>query len=158
MSRDMSENTRITKNDISTIYNLPLVDLIYKAQGILRQNFKSTDLQMSTLCSIKTGGCPEDCGYCAQSGHYQKKTGVKREPLMSLEEVSKQCKAAKENGADRFCIAAAWRKPPEKEFPLVLEMIREIKKIGLEACATLGNLNKHEAQKLKEAGLDLLQS
>lgn len=143
-----------SKTQVKEIYNSSLIELLYRGQNVMRDNFKAGDLQMSTLCSIKTGGCPEDCGYCAQSGHYQKKTGLKREALLSVEEVKKRCQEAKNRGADRFCIAAAWRRPPAKEFTQVLAMVKEIKHIGLEACATLGMLTPEESHQLKEAGLD----
>ena len=101
------------KQASAELFALPILDLVWRAQTVHRQHFNSGELQLSTLCNIKTGGCPENCGYCAQSAHW-KEVGLEREPLMSVEEVTKRCTAAREKGADRFCIAAAWRSPPRK--------------------------------------------
>ncbi|EDP46400.1 biotin synthase BioB [Rickettsiella grylli] len=141
-----------TSDQIRILFQSPFNDLIYQAQTIHRQSFQSNAIQVSSLLNIKTGLCPEDCAYCPQSGHYN--TGLKKEPLMSLEEVKKAAKKAKEKGVGRFCIAAAWRSPPKKAFMNILEMIVAIKALDLEACATLGMLNKEQAKQLSEVGLD----
>lgn len=140
------------ENKISNLFEQPFFDLIYNAYSCHKANFSSLEMEFCTLSNIKTGACPEDCAYCPQSGHY--KTGVKKENLLNLEKVLSQAKIAKENGAKRFCMGAAWRNPPEKEFSKVLEMVREVKQLGLETCATLGLLDKQQAEQLKEAGLD----
>jgi biotin synthase len=136
-----------------TLYNKPLMDLIYEAHGVHRVNHDPTDIQKCTLLSIKTGGCPEDCSYCPQSAHYD--TGLEREGLASLEQVRLAVKEAKANGSQRFCMGAAWRNVKDgPEFDRVLDMVRMIKKEDMEACVTLGMLNPFQAQRLKEAGLD----
>ena len=141
-----------TLEQIQVLFQSPFNDLIYQAHTVHRQFFQSNAVQISSLLNVKTGLCPEDCAYCPQSGHYN--TGLKKEPLMTLEEVKKAAKKAKEKGAGRFCIAAAWRSPPKKEFMSILKMGAEIKALDLEACATLGMLNKEQAEQLSEAGLD----
>lgn len=141
-----------TFEEISTLYDTPLMDLLYRAQTMHREYFTPNTIQLSTLLNIKTGACPEDCAYCPQSVHYD--TGVEKEKLFSLEEVLKNAKWAKENGATRFCMGAAWRSPREKDLDAVIEMIKEIKKLGLETCVTLGMLSQQQAQKLKASGLD----
>ncbi len=134
-------------------YQRPLLDLIFDAQKVHRVHHDPVDIQKCTLLSIKTGGCPEDCSYCPQSAHY--KTGVERESLLPLDEVKTAIKNAKVNGAQRFCMGAAWRSPKDgPEFDRVLEMIRMIKEEGMEACVTLGMLTQSQAKRLKEAGLD----
>lgn len=139
--------------EIEKIYTQPFNDLIFKAQTIHRENFDANSIQPSTLLSIKTGACPEDCGYCSQSVHHN--SGLKREPLMPLEDVKKAVKSAKENGASRFCMGAGWRSPPtQTQFNKVLDMVKAVKEEGLEACVTLGMLNDDQAKALKEAGLD----
>lgn len=134
------------------IFNLPLMDLLFKAQTIHRENFKPNEIQISKLMNVKTGSCPEDCKYCSQSAHYN--TGLKKEPLSVLEEVIKDAKEAKELGATRFCIGAAWRSPKNSDLEKVCTMISKVKKLGLETCATIGLLKDGQAEKLKEAGLD----
>lgn len=134
------------------IFAMPFNDLIYMAQTVHRQHFSSTEIQVSALLSVKTGSCPENCSYCPQSAHY--KTGVKKESLMSLEDVVDAAKKAKEAGASRFCIGAAWRGPRDEELQKVCEMVSEVKKLGLETCVTLGLLKQGQAERLKEAGLD----
>jgi biotin synthase len=138
--------------EIQALYNLPLNDLLFRAQAVHRQNFAPNQVQTSTLMSIKTGACPEDCAYCPQSGHYN--TGLSKEQLVALDEVVKSAKAAKRSGATRFCMGAAWRSPRGKDFPVVLEMIKAVKNLGLETCVTLGMLNNDQAAQLKDAGLD----
>src|SRR5215813_3984548 len=135
------------------LYRSPLLDLIYESHTVHRQFHVVGDIQRCVLLSIKTGGCPEDCGYCGQSAHYQ--TGGKREPLLELGEVRAKARAAKDRGAERFCMGAAWRQAPNgEEFDRVLEMVREVKALGMEACVTLGMLTSEQAVALKAAGLD----
>jgi biotin synthase len=141
-----------SEEKIQTLFEQPFFELIYKAYTCHKNNFDAQEMEFCTLSNIKTGACPEDCAYCPQSGHY--KTGVKKENLLDLNAVLSQAKLAKENGAKRFCMGAAWRNPPKKEFLKVLEMIKEVKKLGLETCATLGMLDKEQAEQLKTAGLD----
>ena len=131
---------------------MPFNDLIYQAQQVHRSNFDANKVQLSTLLSIKTGGCSEDCAYCPQSARYN--TGIDNEKILALDEVILAAKAAKESGASRFCMGAAWRSPKQKDLDLVKEMIVEVKKLGLESCATLGMLNQDQTRQLKEVGLD----
>jgi biotin synthase len=135
------------------LYQLPFFELLYEAHSMHRAHHPAMDIQRCALLSIKTGGCPEDCGYCGQSAHHS--TSVDREPLLPLDRVRTAAKAAKEKGAQRFCMGAAWRQAPEGEqFERVLQMVREVKELGMEACATLGMLTESQAVRLKEAGLD----
>lgn len=134
------------------LFELPLTELLYKAQTTHRENFKPNEVQLCTLLSIKTGTCPEDCAYCPQSAHYE--TPLKKENLYDVERVVNNAKNAKAQGATRFCMGAAWRSPPKKEFPKVLEMIRAVKNLGLETCVTLGMVDQMQADALHEAGLD----
>ena len=131
---------------------MPFNDLIYQAQQVHRSNFDANKVQLSTLLSNKTGGCSEDCAYCPQSARYN--TDVENEKILALDEVILAAKAAKESGASRFCMGAAWRSPKQKDLDLVKEMIVEVKKLGLESCATLGMLNQDQTRQLKEVGLD----
>ena len=137
---------------VEALYRLPLMDLLFRAQQTHRENFNPNEVQRSTLISIKTGGCSEDCSYCSQSARY--KTTTEREALMEVEDVLEAAKEAKAKGASRFCMGAAWRGPKEKELEVVTRMIREVKAIGLETCVTLGMLKDGQASQLKEAGLD----
>jgi len=141
-----------TVEEIEKLFELPFNDLIFEAQKVHRAHFDPNEVQLSTLLSIKTGGCPEDCKYCPQSSRYN--TDLESELLMKKEEVMKAARAAKEKGASRFCMGAAWREPKGRAFELVLDMIREVKSMGMEACATLGMLDAEQARRLKEAGLD----
>lgn len=141
-----------TREQIHILFKQVFNELIYFAHAIHRQSFRANAIQISSLLNIKTGLCPEDCAYCPQSAHYN--TGLKKEPLMTLDQVKIAAKVAKEKGAGRFCIAAAWRSPPKKEFKEVLTMISTIKALDLETCATLGMLTKEQASQLAEAGLD----
>lgn len=141
-----------TTEDITQIYSQPFNDLLFEAHSIHRQNHPANALRMAQLLSIKTGACPEDCGYCSQSGHY--KTHVEKEKLMSVEQVLQQAREAKEGGARRFCMGAAWRCPPDKVLPEIKAMIEGVKSLGLETCMTLGMLNSEQAKSLKESGLD----
>lgn len=141
-----------TKAQVEQIYNKPFLTLLDEARAIQLAHHKPNEIEMATLLSIKTGACPEDCGYCSQSGHHQ--TTIEKEKLMSVEAVLEKAKSAKASGARRFCMGAAWRNPPEKALPLLKEMIEQVKALGLETCMTLGMLNEHQVQALKEAGLD----
>ena len=139
-------------DEIVTLFELPFSDLIYRAQTVHRENFDPNAVQVSTLLSIKTGGCSEDCGYCPQAARYH--TEVEDEPLMKLEDVLAAALEAKSNGASRFCMGAAWRGPKQRDLDPVLKMIAEVKAMGLETCATLGMLKEGQAEQLKDAGLD----
>jgi len=151
-----TKNTQLRNNwdlsEIRALYNLPMSDLIFSVQTIHRQNFNPNQVQTSTLMSIKTGACPEDCAYCPQSGHHN--TGLSKEQLVTLDEVIRAAKQAQETGATRFCMGAAWRNPTDKRFPLVLEMVKKVKQLGMETCMTLGMLDSSQAHQLKDAGLD----
>ncbi len=138
--------------DIAALYELPFMDLLFRAQQVHREHFDANEVQLSTLLSIKTGGCAEDCGYCPQSSHFE--TEVKASKLMPLSEVMKAAQAAKDQGATRFCMGAAWRSPKERDMERVTEMVREVRALGLETCMTLGMLEAEQAQALKDAGLD----
>ena len=146
------ETNRWSVAEIAALFELPFSDLIFRAQSVHRQHFDPNAVQVSTLLSIKTGGCSEDCGYCPQSARYH--TGVENEDLLQLDEVVAAARAAKENGASRFCMGAAWRGPKQRDLEPVLKMIEEVKSLGLETCATLGMLKEGQAEQLKEAGLD----
>jgi len=143
---------RWSVDDIVALFELPFSDLMYRAQTVHRENFDPNAVQVSTLLSIKTGGCSEDCGYCPQAARYH--TEVENEPLMALDDVVAAAKEAKDNGASRFCMGAAWRGPKQRDLEPVLRMIEEVKALGLETCATLGMLKDGQAEQLKEAGLD----
>jgi biotin synthase len=138
--------------EVEALYELPLMDLIYRAQQVHREHFNANEIQRSTLISVKTGGCSEDCGYCSQSA--RNKTELEREKLMPVADVVAAAQAAKDKGASRFCMGAAWRGPKEKDLEPVLEMIREVKALGLQTCVTLGMLKDGQAEKLADAGLD----
>lgn len=139
-------------DEIEAIFNLPFNDLLFKAQSVHRLNFDSNEVQVSTLLSIKTGACPEDCKYCSQSGHYN--TELEKEKLMEVQKVLAEAKTAKASGASRFCMGAAWKHPSKKDFPHVLDMVRGVREIGLETCMTLGALSPEQSAELAEAGLD----
>ena len=141
-----------TVSQVEALYQLPLMDLLFRAQQVHRDNFDPNEVQRSALISIKTGGCSEDCSYCSQSARY--KTETEREALMQVEDVLAAAKEAKAKGASRFCMGAAWRGPKEKELEVVTRMIREVKALGMETCVTLGMLKDGQASQLKEAGLD----
>jgi biotin synthase len=138
--------------DVEALFALPFNDLLFKAHSAHRQHFDPNAVQVSTLLSIKTGGCSEDCGYCSQSARYR--TGIDNEGLMPLDEVLASARAAKERGATRFCMGAAWRGPKEKDLQPVLEMVRAVKSLGMETCTTLGMLKAGQAEQLRDAGLD----
>lgn len=141
-----------TISEVEELFALPLSDLIFRAQTAHRAHFDPGAVQLSTLLSIKTGGCPEDCAYCPQAARHH--TGVANEPILSLDRVITAAKAAKASGASRFCMGAAWRGPKQKDLEPVLEMVRAVKGLGLETCATLGLLREGQAEQLKAAGLD----
>ncbi|MCW8900464.1 MAG: biotin synthase BioB [Gammaproteobacteria bacterium] len=141
-----------TVNEIAALYDMPFNDLLFEAQTVHRKNFNPNEVQVSTLLSIKTGKCPEDCGYCPQSVRYD--TELENEPLMPLDEVMASAKLAKENGSSRFCMGAAWRSPKDKDLEPVIKMVKEVKALGMETCLTLGMLTEPQAMQLKEAGLD----
>ena len=141
-----------TKKETTKLLQEPFNDLVYTAQQIHRQNFDPNKVQLSTLMNIKTGGCPEDCAYCPQSAHY--KAGVKAEKLATTEEVVAQAKEAKNKGATRFCMGAAWREPKDKDIKKVIPMVEAIKGMELETCLTLGMLSSQQAKSLKTSGLD----
>jgi len=151
-NRSTRASPRWTVDRIEALLSAPFADLIYQAQQIHRQHFAANEVQLSTLLSIKTGGCPEDCGYCPQAARYH--TGVENEALMSVDAVVEAARAAKRNGASRFCMGAAWRGPKQRDVEKVAAMVRGVKALGLETCATLGMLRQGQAEQLKDAGLD----
>ena len=138
--------------DVNALFEMPFNDLLFKAQTIHRQYFDPNQVQVSTLLSIKTGACPEDCKYCPQSARYD--TGLEKERLMEIEKVIQRAREAKAAGSTRFCMGAAWRNPKDRDIPYVVDMIKEVKKLGLETCMTLGMLTREQAIALKQAGLD----
>ena len=141
-----------TREELRALFDLPLSELIFRAQSIHRVHFDPSEVQLSTLLSIKTGGCPEDCAYCPQSAEYD--TGLRAGKLMPVDQVLAQARAARESGASRFCMGAAWRSPKERDLDQVCAMVEGVKALGLETCATLGMLTAPQARKLKAAGLD----
>jgi biotin synthase len=141
-----------TRAEVRALFDLPFPDLLFRAQSVHRAHFDPREVQISTLLSIKTGGCPEDCAYCPQSVHFE--TGVAAEKLMSLDAVLEAARAAKASGASRFCMGAAWRAPNDRDLAKVCAMVAGVKALGLETCVTLGMLDGAQAQRLKEAGLD----
>ncbi|MDF1588333.1 MAG: biotin synthase BioB [Gammaproteobacteria bacterium] len=141
-----------TQQQVEALYDLPFADLMYRAQTAHRENFNPNEVQISTLLSIKTGGCAEDCGYCPQSAHHE--SAVKAEPLMPLDKVLESAAQAKATGASRFCMGAAWRNLKDRDLERVADMVSGVKDMGLETCVTLGMLEQHQAKRLKEAGLD----
>ena len=141
-----------TRAEVRALFALPFPELMFEAARVHRTHFDPAEVQISTLLSIKTGGCPEDCAYCPQAARYD--TGVKAEKLMSLDAVLKEANAAKASGASRFCMGAAWREPKDRDVENVCAMVEGVKALGLETCATLGMLTKAQAQRLKSSGLD----
>jgi biotin synthase len=139
-------------DEIEALFALPINDLLFQAHSVHRDNFDPNSVQVSTLLSIKTGACPEDCGYCSQSA--KNDTSLEREKLLPLDEVIESAKAAKDAGSTRFCMGAAWRNPTDKNLDKVIDMIKAVQELGMETCVTLGMLEKHQAERLKEAGLD----
>jgi biotin synthase len=152
--RAVPEGTRHDwpREEILALFELPFPELLHRAASVHRQHFDPAEVQVSTLLSVKTGGCPEDCAYCPQAQRYQ--TGVDATKLMSTDAVVEKAKQAKAAGASRFCMGAAWRSPADRDIPKVAAMIREVKALGLETCATLGMLSDTQARSLREAGLD----
>jgi biotin synthase len=138
--------------EVQALFSMPFMELMFRAQQVHREHFDPSEIQLSTLLSIKTGGCAEDCGYCPQSAHFD--TGVEASKLMSISEVLGAAQAAKDQGASRFCMGAAWRSPKERDMERVTEMVRGVRALGLETCMTLGMLDKAQAAQLKDAGLD----
>mgnify|MGYP001391868652 CR=1 FL=1 len=148
-----SSQGSVTLDNVEQLLEMPLLDLVFAAAAVHREHHDPGRVQCSQLLSIKTGGCPEDCGYCSQSAHH--KTPVAREPLLDTASVLAEAATAKANGADRFCMGAAWRQAKSgEEFERVLEMVRGVKELGLEACATLGMVDEQQAKQLEQAGLD----
>jgi biotin synthase len=141
-----------TRDQVLALFNQPFNNLLFDAQVVHRQHFDPNQVQLSTLLSIKTGACPEDCKYCPQSARYD--TGLEKEKLLELEQVIAAAKIAKASGSSRFCMGAAWRSPHDRDIPAVSAMIREVKALGLETCMTLGMLSKEQSEKLADAGLD----
>jgi biotin synthase len=141
-----------TRGEVGALFDLPFPELMFQAQSAHRANFDPTEVQISTLLSIKTGGCPEDCAYCPQSARYD--TGVRAEKLMALDAVLAEARAAKGAGASRFCMGAAWREPKDRDLDNVCAMVEGVRALGLETCATLGMLTAPQARRLKDAGLD----
>jgi biotin synthase len=140
------------KDEIAALFALPFNDLLFRAAAVHREHFDPNAVQVSTLLSIKTGACPEDCKYCPQASRYH--TGLERERLLEVEKVINEAKRARDKGASRFCMGAAWRNPHERDMPYVIEMIKQVKALGLETCMTLGMLTESQAQDLADAGLD----
>lgn len=143
---------QFTIEEAKKLYETPFFELISKAREVHKANHNAEEIEIATLCSIKTGSCPEDCKYCPQSAHYN--TGLKKEPLMDKEEILKHATKAKESGATRFCMGAAWRKLHEKDTEKMCEIISSVKNLGIETCATFGTLSKEQAISIKNAGLD----
>ena len=141
-----------SRDDVRQLFSMPFNDLLFRAQSVHRQHFDPNRVQISTLCSIKTGACPEDCAYCPQSTRYD--TGLEKESLMAVEAVVEEARQARENGATRFCMGAAWRSPKDRDMQVVSAMVRGVKALGMETCMTLGMLTRDQAQHLAEAGLD----
>ena len=148
----LDHSARWSVAQVQSLFEMPFIDLLYRAQQVHREHFDPREVQLSSLLSIKTGGCPEDCAYCPQSASFD--TGVEASKLMPLAEVINAAKAAQSQGATRFCMGAAWRSPKERDIERVSDMIREVRALGLETCMTLGMLDASQAGALKDAGLD----
>lgn len=145
---------KYSREQIAQLFDLPLMDLLLQAQTVHRQNFTANEVQISTLLSIKTGNCPEDCGYCSQSGHHRDTTKLQAEKRIEVDKVIAAAKRAKATGSSRFCMGAAWKHPSAKDMPYVVELVKEVKALGLETCMTLGMLDTQQAAQLADAGLD----
>jgi biotin synthase len=141
-----------TRDDIARFFDLPFTELVFRAAEVHRAHHAAGEVQLCTLLSIKTGGCPEDCGYCSQSAHHS--TGLKAEKLMDVDAVIATAREAKAHGSQRFCMGAAWREPKDRDMPALTRMVAEVKAMGLETCMTLGMLTRDQARALKAAGLD----
>lgn len=148
----MSVLKRWTLKEARALFEMPFLDLVFQAQQVHRQHFDPSQIQVSTLLSIKTGACPEDCKYCAQSARY--KTGLEKERLMEVQQVIESAKKAKAAGSTRFCMGAAWKNPHERDMPYLEQMVKEVKALGMETCMTLGKLDDSQANRLADAGLD----
>jgi biotin synthase len=149
---DTAVPLRWTIAAVEALFGSPFSDLIFRAHGVHRAHFDPNAVQLSTLLSVKTGGCPEDCGYCPQAARYH--TGVANEDLLPVQEILVAARAAQHNGATRFCMGAAWRGPKQRDLDRVIEMVRAVRSLGMETCATLGMLKDGQAEQLKAAGLD----
>lgn len=149
---DTIQNQRWSVVAIEALFKLPFSDLMFRAQQVHREHFDPNAVQLSTLLSIKTGGCSEDCGYCPQSAFHN--AGVENKKILDVSEVVKAAKAAQDAGADRFCMGAAWREPTQEDMAAVVEMVKEVRALGMETCATLGMLNDEQTEQLRAAGLD----
>ncbi|OOR92805.1 biotin synthase BioB [Moraxella caviae] len=154
LNTSTTSSAHFSKDDIARLFDLPLMDLLMQAQSVHRQHFNANEVQISTLLSIKTGNCPEDCGYCSQSGHHRDKVGLDAEKRLEIQKVIQAAKRAKASGSSRFCMGAAWKHPSAKDMPYLVELIGEVKALGLETCMTLGMLKPEQAQALADAGLD----
>jgi len=152
VSDDKEPRHNWTREEAETLFALPFNDLIFRAQNMHRQWFDPNEVQKSTLLSIKTGGCPEDCGYCSQSAKFE--TGIKATKLMDVDTVLEGARRAKDSGASRYCMGAAWRSPKDRDIDAIVEMIKGVREMGMETCMTLGMLTPDQAGRLKEAGLD----
>lgn len=148
----MSERIYWTSEQVNALFTMPLLELVFRAQQVHREHFDPRQIQISTLLSIKTGACPEDCKYCPQSARY--KTGLEAQPLMEVEQVLEAARQAKAAGSTRFCMGAAWKNPHERDMPYLEQMVQGVKALGMESCMTLGTLNRDQASRLAEAGLD----
>ena len=142
-----------TREEITALFDMPFMDLLYEAQTVHRTHHPRNEVQLSTLLSIKTGGCPEDCGYCSQS--VEADSGVKATKLMDVRAVLQAAAQAKDGGSGRFCMGAAWRNPKDRDMPKLVEMIQGVRGMGMETCMTLGMLSEGQARQLKDAGLDV---
>ena len=149
-----TSHSSYSRDDIARLFDLPLMDLLMQAQTVHRQHFTANEVQISTLLSIKTGNCPEDCGYCSQSGHHRDTTKLQAEKRIEIDKVIAAARRAKATGSSRFCMGAAWKHPSAKDMPYVVELIKEVKALGLETCMTLGMLDDQQAAQLADAGLD----
>jgi biotin synthase len=149
---DTVRKVQWTNDAVAHLLDLPFNDLLFRAQSVHRENFDANAVQLSTLLSIKTGGCPEDCGYCPQAARYH--TDVENEDMLAVDAVVAAARAARDQGATRFCMGAAWRGPKQRELARVLEMVKAVRGLGMETCATLGMLKEGQAEQLKDAGLD----
>ncbi len=148
----MTVRTDWTREEIATLFDLPFTELVFRAAEVHRANHAPNEVQLSTLLSIKTGGCPEDCGYCSQS--VSAETGLKATKLMDVRQVLQAAAQAKDHGSSRFCMGAAWRNPKDRDMPAIVEMVQGVRAMGMETCMTLGMLSEKQAQMLADAGLD----
>ncbi len=154
LSSEAGERHDWTRAEAETLYRAPFNDLLFLAHSAHRRYFDPNEVQMSSLLSVKTGGCPEDCAYCGQSAHYKNTTGLSASKLMEVERVIEQARNARAAGATRYCMGAAWRNPKERDFDAICAMVEGVKALGLETCMTLGMLTRRDAERLKGAGLD----